>query len=274
MDTPEPEPIKGPLLERLGVLAGADISPDGKWIATTTLDGTVGLWDTETLAPANTGGPSVMAPQDGVRGTRTYSISIGQFGMYVATSGSLDPTRVWRLPEMKSFLIKPPGVAGQISRTAFNPNAKYDNQIALGATRMVMVYDLAGEPTRVGEPLAVEEAMAQPIYSHHGMRMLTLSGGSWSVIERLRVWNAEPMAPYPDAARLTFSGKNAPAWLPLLAQAVAGRRIALDDEDEKRLRPPTLKRLLDENVIQSPANREYLPVYQRFSDRALVAPAH
>jgi hypothetical protein len=171
---------------------------------------------------------------------------------------------------MKSSLIKPPGLNGQISRTMFNPNSAFDSQLAVGATRMVMVYDVTGEPKRVGEPLAVEDAMAQPIYSHHGTRMLTLSGGSWSVVERLRVWTAQPMKPYPDAAKLSFSGKKAPEWLPMLAQAMAGRHIALDDEDEKRLPPPTLKRLLDQNVIQPPSNREYQPVYERFSDKSLV----
>jgi hypothetical protein len=108
--------------------------------------------------------------------------------------------------------------------------------------------------------MCLPDAMVNPIFSADGKTVVTLSGSFWNALYTVRVWDVSLNPPAADTSKLRFTGKKVPPWLADLADAVAGMRVASEDDDK----PPSSLSQLKKTYAGKYVSPEYKSVWDRF----------
>lgn len=125
---------------------------------------------------------------------------------------------------------------------------------------MVGLWDTARLNEPRAEPMCFTDAMVYPNFSPDGKTVVTLSGSFWNAMDTIRAWDVSLGRPAIDASKLRLTGKKSPPWLVDLADAVAGLKVASEDDDT----PPPILSELRKKYADSAAPKEYAPVWNRF----------
>jgi WD40 repeat protein len=259
------------------VMAG-DISPDNQWLATGAAGGRVQLWDVRSLPPLpeNSDAKKTLDPEEGLSDSRVSSLTFSGDGKELAVMGWREPARLWDISTGASRKLK-----DQITRVDFSSSPGREHRLAAGMNGMIArggehrpgpgmngmicLWDTDKSGEFLAEPLCVSDPMIYPTFNSDGQKLITLTGAFGSSMETIRVWDTSFRYQGASAQGLGLDGRNAPAWLPDLVDAVTGTAGPTDDEDTP---PPTLSTLHGDPNPPPPA--QYLPLWKRF----LVAPVN
>ena len=110
------------------------------------------------------------------------------------------------------------------------------------------------------EPMCLADPMVYPNFSADGKTIVTLSGAFWNAMDTVRAWDVSFSRPALDASKLRFTGKNPPVWLAELADAVAGLKVATEDDET----PTLVLSELRKKYAGSSVPEEYKAVWNRF----------
>ena len=244
------------------VTAG-DLSPDGRVFAVAWPGATIQLLDAATLAPL-TETPEMkttfIAPEATTE-SRIFSLVFNADGSELAATGMREPARIWSVRDGSFKLFRAKSIQDQVTRIAFGRGHDSQRDVAAGMNSRVRILDTNDVSKVRAEPVCLPDATVFPMFSSDGKKMLTLSGPFWMGMDTLRVWDLS-LPPAGDISQMHFTGEDPPAWLPDLADAVAGLRIpAAIDEDDPR--PPILSDVR-KKYAETLTPDEYKPIWNRF----------
>ncbi len=240
----------------------ADLTPDDNWLAIAELGGRIQLWDTHTLQPAQPlpDFKTTLEPAEPNPDTRYFFLIFSADGQELAATAMREPARVWNLRDGTLRWLKPKSQRDQIMRVAFSPSGRTIAAGVAGINGMVGMWDTSRLEELRAEPMCLSDAMVYPNFSGDGKTVVTLSGSFWNAMDTVRAWDVSLSRPANDASTLRFTGKKAPPWLADLADAVAGMKVASEDEDS----PPVILSDLKKKYTKSSVSKEYKPVWDRF----------
>jgi hypothetical protein len=245
------------------VTAG-DLSPDGRWFAVASTGGVIHLLDAATLQPLPETPElkTTFVSPDATPETRVFSLVFSADGTELAGTSGREPARIWNIKSGTSSLLGAKSAKDQVIRVAFGTAANARRDIAAGMSSRVKIMDVNRVDQVQTEPVCLPDTIIYPMFSSDGKRLLTLSGSFWMALDTLRVWDLSFSQRPAQVSRAHFSGKNPPPWLPDLADAVAGLRMAagLEEDDPK----PRLLSDLRKQHAGSSVPEEYKPVWDRF----------
>jgi hypothetical protein len=145
-------------------------------------------------------------------------------------------------------------------RIIFAPGFRGGRSIAAGMNGAVGLWDTDQLEQMRAEPMCMLDAFIYPTFSSDGRSLVTLSGSFWQSMDTVRVWDVSFRTPVVGASALRFSGKSPPEWLDDVADAVAGLKPALEEDDS----PPSVLSDLRKKYSSSAVRGEYAPVWKRF----------
>lgn len=240
----------------------ADISPDGRYLATGETGGRVQLLDTATLQPVadspefkTTFEPKVKNPD-----ARVSFLTFSNDGQELAVGAMRESARILNLRSGESREIEPKSPTDRILRADYT--SRQDGpRLAAGMTGMVGIWDTAKLGAFLAEPMCVHDAFVYPTFSSDGQKLITLAGTFWMSMGTVRVWDTSLRDAAAGAQNRQFDGKRAPAWLPDLADAVTGREE--DHIDDDAAHAPTFSELRRE-YAGVPFADQYRPLWDRF----------
>jgi WD40 repeat protein len=217
----------------------AAYSPDGRWLATAVQGGVITLRDAQVLPPPRDDDPSLkkLVPPDSSPEARVFMLRFSDDGQQLGATGMRERARVWDLATGESQFVVTKSQQDQILRLDFAADGRSGHRVAAGTNGMVGIWDVANLKQMAAEPICLEETMVFPMFSADGKTLLTMSGPFWTAMNTVRLWDTSFRKPVTDDGRPRFDGKNAPAWLPSLAEAITGVRVTTDEDDSP---PPTL----------------------------------
>ena len=168
----------------VGILKGHEswvrclsFSPDGMLLASSSCDGTVRIWDPETLRQL----VSIRAGADGI-----YSLSFSPDGKYLAWGNYEGRIKLYQVGDWEEVWASGPGQGTAIRAIAFSPDGRF---IASGEyPKKVRLWD-----AKSGEELAILEGHEKPVWGvaffPDGERLVTTSEDGtvriWEVPENL-----------------------------------------------------------------------------------------
>ena len=114
--------------------------------------------------------------------------------------------------------------------------------------------ELRAEPMCLADPWFIRN------FSADGKTIVTLSGAFWNAMDTVRAWDVSLSRPVVDASKLRVLKKSPPPWLADLADAVAGMKVATEDDETSA---PTLSELR-KKYAGSSVPEEYKAVWNRF----------
>jgi WD40 repeat protein len=118
-------------------------SPNGKFLASGSFDGTIGIWDVET-------GMAIVPLLQGHHGSHVWSVAFSPDGKRLA-SGSTDKTiRIWDAETGQALTPALQGHSGEVSSVVFHPNGKC---IASGSFDKTIRFWNAETGKTLGQPL-------------------------------------------------------------------------------------------------------------------------
>ena len=248
--------------EIANVTAG-DLSPDGRVFAVAWPGATIQLLDAATLAPLPETPDmktTFIAPEATIE-SRIFSLVFSADGSELAATGMREPARIWSVRDGSFKLFRAKSIHDQVTRIAFGRGHDSQRDVAAGMNSRVRILDSNDLNQVRAEPVCLPDATVFPMFSSDGKKLLTLSGPFWMGMDTLRVWDLS-LPPAGDISQVHFTGGDPPAWLPDLADAVAGLRIpAAIDEDDPR--PPILSDVR-KKYAETPTPDEYKPIWNRF----------
>ena len=224
----------------LGVLRGhrsdvvtAAFSPDGRYILSSSPDGTARAWRAEVERVEAT------LPK---QSTTVKSAAFSDDGQFVVTTGGSAPVRVWRAEggEQTPIELSSPG-SGEYFRAAFSPDGQF---VAAGnkpgekdppKPNAVLIWEWKSDEKRA-EPRAIpiEKALFDLAFSHDpGGRYLVTASGSWlqpapgsqELPNVVRVWDWK--APGGPQVRATISRSERPIFSVAFSRDPESRFVAL-----------------------------------------------
>lgn len=248
----------------------AAYSPDGRWLATAALGGVITLRDAQIFPPPRDDDPSLkkLGPGDSNQEARIFMLRFSDDGQQLGATGMREKARVWNLATGQWQIVQAKSSQDQIIRLDFAGDARGGHRVAAGATGMVGIWDTSNLNEMAAEPICLDEAMVYPIFSADGKTLLTMSGPFWTAMNTVRLWDTSFRKPVKDDGRARFDGKNAPAWLTDLAEAITGVRVTTDEDDSP---PPTLSDVRKE-VTKKYSDKSLPEQYQILWDRFLREP--
>lgn len=240
-------------------ITAADFSPDGRWIA---VSGPTGL---PALLPLGPTAPTVTFKAPGGYQRWVNFLSWSPDGKEFITSGFNDSARIWRVGEAEPGVplkgvelrdLESLGAPGRITYFPTDPPT-----IAIGVGRLVFVRETAHPAGDIIVPIVSPDAVAMPYVNADGTRLLTLSGPSRSVMNRLQIWEIPPREPAAVTVDITQPpSSSAPEWLRDLARLLAYNTSA----DFGRARDlPALQELREKNKT-APSDPLYRAVWDRY----------
>ena len=247
-------------------VTAADLSPDDTLLAIAKVGGEIQLLNPATLqlVSSESGVKPILEPPEQNPDTRYFYLIFNGDGTEVAATSFKEPARIWNIRDGTFKWLKPKSQADQIMRIAFAPKAHI---IAAGVTAklgMIAMWDTARLDELLAEPMCFNDAIVFPNFSSDGKMMVSLSGSSWVAMDTVRAWDISLSRPAaPDASKLRFTGKNPPTWLADLADAVAGMRVATEDDETPALTLADLR----QTYPAAPVPKEYAPIWNRFLAR-------
>ena len=245
----------------------AAYSPDGRLLATAAQGAVITLRDANVLPPPRDDDPSLkkLIPEDSNLGARVFMLRFSDDGGQLAATGMREPARLWDLATGKSRIVEAKSKQDQIVRLDFADDGRGGHRVAAGANGMVGMWEASNLTEMIAEPVCLDEAMVYPLFSADGTRLLTVSGPFFTALNTVRLWDTSFRKPVTDDGRSRFDGKDAPAWLSELAEAITGVRVTSDEDD--LLQPPTIG-----DVRKKYAGTSFPPQYQIVWDRFLREP--
>ncbi len=114
--------------------SGIAFSPDGKWIATSSNDATINVWDSETGAEVFT--------LTGHTGP-TFGVAFSPDGQYLASSSVDRTVKIWKLPKSGEQVPEPLTLysnSGAVYQVAFSPDGT--RIVSVGRDHVVHMYEL------------------------------------------------------------------------------------------------------------------------------------
>ncbi len=241
----------------------ADLTPDDNWLAIAEVGGRIQLWDTHTLQPAPEGPEfkTTLQPSEQSPDTRYFFLVFSGDGRELAGTAMREPGRIWSLRDGTLKWLKPKLQRDQVMRMAFVPSAAAHIVAAgiTGTNGMVGLWDTARMEQLRAEPMCFTEAMVYPNFSPDG-KTVTLSGSFWNAMDTIRAWDVSLSRPSIDVSKLRLTGKKPPPWLADLADAIAGLKVASEDDET----PPPILSELRKKYADSEVSGEYAPVWNRF----------
>jgi WD40 repeat protein len=243
----------------------AAYSPDGRWLATAVQGGAITLRDAQVLPPPREDDPSLkkLVPKDSNPEARVFMLRFSDDGQQLGATGMRERARVWDLATGESQFVLTKADRDQILRLDFAGDGRAGHRVAAGTNGMVGIWDVANLKQMAAEPICLEEAMVFPMFSADGKTLVTMSGPFWTAMNTVRLWDTSFRKPVTDDGRRRFDGKNAPAWLPGLAEAITGVRVTTDEDDSP---PPTLSDVRREvrKKESGPLPEQYQILWDRF----------
>jgi WD40 repeat protein len=240
--------------------AGA-ISPDDRWFATATPDGTLQIWDAQT-APEPTALKTSLAPEQLNPDTRISFLSFSSDGKQVGATSMREPAaRLWNLDTGKSRMLRPKSPQDKIVRIAFAPGRGGEQRVAASMNGMVGIWDTGKLDQLLSVPICVPETTVYPTFNSDGTKIITLSGPVRTLINTVRVWDTSLRKPVADAERLRFDGESPPPWLSELAYAIIGLGVVAMDEGDS---PPLTLSDLRKEYAGRPFPKQYQIIWNRF----------
>jgi WD40 repeat protein len=215
--------------QQTGAILTLQFSPDGRHLATPSLNGTAQVWD------ASTG--SLEATLSGHTG-QVAALAYSPDGKLIATSGTDGTARVWDVLSGRQLLVLP-GHNGTVDDVAFSPDGR---RLATASTDgSARIWDVTPEGSRDWLTLAAHTGPVDGVvYSPDGTRLLTTG----LVDGKAKLWNARTGALLrsyrrpvnPGAAYIPASLRNnifAGATSPR-RQSRGGRGLGRDGGAERR----------------------------------------
>lgn len=241
--------------------AGA-FSPNDQWLATVAQGARVQLRDVQTLQPApeTPERKTTFAPERVNSEARVILLRFSDEGQYVAATVMREPARLWELRTGKMAELKPKSKQDQIIRVDFAKGTGGE-RIAAGMNGMVGIWDANNLREAVAQPILIPETTVYPVFSQDGKKLITLSGPWIGTLNTVRVYDTSFRKPVTDDGKDRFDGKDAPDWLPDLAEALTGVRVTTDEDDSP---PPTIN-----DVRKKQAGKPFAEQYQVIWDRFL-----
>jgi hypothetical protein len=241
-------------------------SPDGRLLATAVQGGVITLRAAQVLPPARDDDPTLkkLVPETASPEARIFMLRFSDDGSQLAATGMREPARIWDLAAAKSQIVGMKSRQNQVIRIDFAGDGRNGHRVAGGATGLVGIWDTHNPGEMVAEPICLDEPMVFPTFNPDGTRLLTVSGPFWTAMNTVRLWDTSFRKPVTDDGRSRFDGRNAPAWLSDLAEAISGVRVTTDEDDST---PPTIS-----DVRKNWAGTSFPDQYQVVWDRFLREP--
>ena len=243
------------------VTAG-DLSPDDKLLATALPGGRIQLLDAHTLevAPESSELKTAFEPAEAYPDRRFFFLVFSNDGQKLATTSLREQASIWDVRSGTSHWLKPKSSQNQIMRIAFASGGRGGDSVIAGMNGMVGLWNIGQLDQLAAEPMCLPDAIVYPFVSSDGRTIISLSGAFWMTMDTVRAWDVSFRKPPLDASTLNFTGKSPPAWLPDVAEAVAGLKGA-SDEDET---PPMILSELRKKYAGKRVRTEYAPIWNRF----------
>jgi WD40 repeat protein len=255
--------FEGSTFKEIGTVPNAtagDLSPDDQLLATAAPGGRIEIWDASSLGTPNPQRKATFEPDEPNPERRIFTLFFSDDGAELGATLLREPPRVWNMRDGKMKLLKPKSSQDQMLRLTFGPRVHGQRIIAGGVTGMVGTWDFDHLDQLRAEPMCLPDAFVYPTFSSDGNSLLSLSGGVWLALDSVRLWDVSLHKPPASGATPRFTGKSPPPWLPDLTEAVAGLRVAAEEEES----PPATLSEIRKKYAGQPIPNEYLPLWNRY----------
>ena len=234
------QPLTGPMKHEDGVNS-AQFSPDGRRIVTASSDETARVWDAQSGQP-------LTAPMK--HEGYVFSAPFSPDGKRIVTASRDQTARVWDAQSGQP-LTAPMKHEGRAESAQFSPDGKWI--VTASDDKTARVWDAkSGQPLTA--PLKHDDAVTSAEFSPDGKWIVTAAGSPKRRSGAAQVWDAQSGRPLtapwkydgfiysaqfsPDGKRIVTASQDktarvwdisargqAPAWLPRLAEVVAGQHL-------------------------------------------------
>ncbi len=253
----------GSTFKEIGTIPNAtagDLSPDDQLLATAAPGGRIEIWDTSSLGTPNPQPKATFEPDEPNPERRIFTLGFSDDGAELGATLLREPSRLWNMRDGSMKIVKAKSSQEQMLRLVFGPRVNGRRVVAGGVNGMVRTWDFDDLDQLRAEPICLPDAFVYPTFSSDGNSLLSLSGGVWLALDSVRVWDVSLREAADSGATPRFSGKSPPPWLPDLAGAVAGLRVAAEEEES----PPVILSELRKKYVGQPIPKEYLPLWNRY----------